>query len=283
MESIDNCHNCTKCILLDSKYCYKDCKTCKSKFLCFTFSRNNEISICFVDTADKNYIGTRNSIQLGLLDEAIFSTSQTIEKYLKSILLYNNNDIRKMGGRNGHNILDLKKEAQKCLNGFDLDITYTVGKTKYSFYEIIDKNVDRYGIISAPNFPFLSLLDDAVFKIRPYCRDIDLEALVYKIDKLEVLEMIPINKSIGGYLEEIIKFKPTSFNNKLSLQKKCLYWENKHTLASGTQTIPNIKKFGEHLYWPKCSKCLNNWRENHYKVTQIQKEYLKTLDYKMCL
>ena len=52
--------------------------------------RNDFIKRCFRDQADTDYISARANWRLGLSDKFYWAGEQSLEKYLKAILLYHN-------------------------------------------------------------------------------------------------------------------------------------------------------------------------------------------------
>ena len=261
--------------MIEGKFC-DDCHH-KSEDLqykcCFQVKKNEEIQVCFVETADRDYIVSRALLKLGLIEEALFHISQALEKYLKSILLYENCTVRNIS----HKIGQLRDKVKEKL-GIDPDLDIQVWNQKYSFYDTIEFNNDRYGIIAAPELNFLSFLDEAVFKIRKYCRDIDLEATICKESREEYIRTIcPLNPKIGAYLERVLESSKES-SQEILLQKEILCWKNKYApmnvLNIFTTRNMNIKRqlFDE---GPLCQKSLETWRKDNYKVTPAQEQYLK--------
>ena len=98
---------------------------------CFQVKRNEEIQVYFVETADRDYIISRNLLKLGFKEEALYHISQALEKYLKSILLYDNCSVKTYE----HRIKDLKRDVEKRL-GINLDLTFSTGNNLFLFTKL---------------------------------------------------------------------------------------------------------------------------------------------------
>lgn len=197
---------------------------------CFQVKRNEEIEVCFVETADRDYIVSRALLKIGLKEEAIFHISQALEKYLKAILLYENYSVLKPI-KYLHQLGALR-DIVKGKIGVDPDLVFPFRKQACSFYDIIASNDDRYGIILAPGLNFLPILDEAIFKLRKYCRDIELQSTICKVNREEFIrEHCVDNPNIGSYLERVLESsKDTS--QEILLQKEILCWKNNYVPAN---------------------------------------------------
>lgn len=72
---------------------------------------NNFARISFLNIADYDYISARTLFRNGLFDQFLTLSSQAIEKYLKTILLYN----RVKNNKSSHNLIYLFKKCKKYL------------------------------------------------------------------------------------------------------------------------------------------------------------------------
>ncbi len=266
----------------------KFCDSCPHKsddpqyLYCFRAKRNEEIQICFVETADRDYIISRDLLRLGLKEEALFHISQALEKYLKSVLLYDNVSIKD----HSHDIGKLRDQVKNTLN-INIDLIFSHRNHEFSFYDIVEQHVDRYGVISFPSFfsafwttpelNFVALLDEAIFNLRRYCRDIDFEAKLGE-DSREywINQICPANPKIWAYLEYVLSSDTIP---EILRQREILCRENKYASAFTSSFSSAHLDQRRRLYsdGSLCNKSLEDWRESHYYVTKTQKEYLKKL------
>lgn len=239
------------------------CIECKYKDeICFRPKRNDEIQLCFVETADRDYIISRALFRMGFKEESLYHTSQALEKYLKALLLYDNCDIRN-DRVYGHHLGNLKGYVNEKVES-DVDLQFVVKNIEYSFYNVIENYTDRYGIIMAPEIDFLSLLDKAIFRLRPYCRDIDFESKIRNISRKDLLQEIPMNTNIGGYLELVLTSSGDS-RYDFVIQKEILCWKNKYAPADGSSSYFRnnqiARKMGDQIEGLLCKTNLGKWRD----------------------
>ena len=63
------------------------CIECKYKDeICFRPKRNDEIQLCFVETADRDYIISRALFRMGFKEESLYHTSQAFGEIPKSTI-----------------------------------------------------------------------------------------------------------------------------------------------------------------------------------------------------
>lgn len=178
----------------------------------------------FRDYADRDYIAARTLYRYDCLDQFLYLAHQAIEKYLKSILLFN-----------------YVKRPRNATGGkwHDLNYLYHLCKSNISYFqlhfdseELID-HLSSYNLVRYPDFPFhgkresLLLLDKLVWQLRFFChRDpVHVENLVKTIgwEKLEQAKYRNIgNVQIYGYVEDVLKNR----NNKHGLERQNLIWKN---------------------------------------------------------
>ncbi len=172
---------------------------------------------CFRNYADKDYITARILYRHELIWQFRWSALQTIEKYLKAILLYNKEETQDLG----HN---LKKSLKRVKNIEYLE--FDLPEKLEDFIERIQLcGSDRYLTISSySNLYDLKNLDETVWSIRRYCQNLkvnnmlqaNLQAIKSDKYKKEPYKYKPFN----GYLEEILK------KDENNLQRKALVWCN---------------------------------------------------------
>jgi HEPN domain-containing protein len=138
----------------------------------------------FRDTADQDYIMARSAFRSELDANFLWSALQSIEKYIKAILLYNRvAQPQEPGKRLGHDLERGLKELEK--------LPFSI-KLSEASREII-KHLDTYGRFRYLDTPYhirgdeLLKLDRAVWEIRLYCRVLDYKIKVGE----ETVEMLP--------------------------------------------------------------------------------------------
>lgn len=173
----------------------------------------------FRDVADIDYISARTLYRNDCLEQFLVFAQQTIEKYLKAVLLYNNvknmkstHDLNKLlkkcEGIDHFNIFSSTKKFIDIINGFD-DLRYAI----YIF-----------GAYSAER-SYLIDLDHAVMDIRKYCTsDIDMSKKFSRMKKENLINMTRRGVLISGKLEKIKKDKKKFKNMRANLIWKNLYF-----------------------------------------------------------
>lgn len=189
---------------------------------------NNIATRSFRDVADQDYIAARVCHKSGLTLQFLWMAQQSIEKYLKAILIYNNKKTLKLS----HDLIASLNRINE-IPGLDLDLSDDVIK----FIEYIDQQgPNRYlekEMYTCGNE--LLRLDRCVWEIRRYCK-----VLSYSIDIREGESLNLFSKEIenikkwkgsekkhlfslnGGYLEKILKSK----NKRDMKQREILVWKN---------------------------------------------------------
>jgi hypothetical protein len=120
----------------------------------------------FRDVADGDYIIARQAFRQRLMQQALWSGLQAIEKYLKAILLYN----RVPSHGLNHNIVEALARVRKQVK-FEVKLTpaaedfirYLDNYGKYRYYEISYYTMGRE----------MTLLDHTVWYLRRYCQVLD--------------------------------------------------------------------------------------------------------------
>jgi hypothetical protein len=184
----------------------------------------NDFAIrCFRDSADRDYIAARMSYRAALIPQFYWSSLQSIEKYLKAILLLN----RVKANNVGHDLTlafefierlpfeirmsPIGKDFIKTLNAFG----------RFRYLEI------SYSI----HGPMLVKLDRTVWEIRRYCRVINRavnleDGRTRSMLELEVARIADSEKQppqkfrlAGGLLEQIL-------DTKSHPGRSALIWQN---------------------------------------------------------
>ena len=129
---------------------------------------NNFAIRCFRDTGDGDYIAARLALRAGLASQTIWSGLQSVEKYLKCMLLLGRVDSRKVG----HNIA----EGFRLVNDrLDYDIALPEHEQAV-FNHLAESSGDRYLVSSLHLFDYeLTALDALVWRLRQYCDVLDVE------------------------------------------------------------------------------------------------------------
>ncbi|WP_411725764.1 hypothetical protein [Methyloglobulus sp.] len=129
-------------------------------------------------TADQDYIAARMSFKARLKEPFLWSSLHAIEKYLKSILLFNGvdaihkNEIKKSNDRLGHDIVSALDRV-KGIKGFE----FTFTNRSESFISYLNEyGTNRYFVYSSSiGGADLDNLDHTIWHIRRYCFDINIE------------------------------------------------------------------------------------------------------------
>ncbi|MGA2966569.1 MAG: hypothetical protein ABSD64_10175 [Terriglobales bacterium] len=154
----------------------------------------NDFAIrCFRDEGDADYISARMAFRTALDGPALWASQQTLEKYLKCILLLN-----RIKATRVYHDLDKALETIASHASFPLDLTPATTR----FIEHVDAlGKFRYLEVSrvASGRDIVSL-DRAVWELRRYCTLIESPRLI----KLQKDMPIPRVRIPGGDLERII-------------------------------------------------------------------------------
>jgi HEPN domain-containing protein len=143
--------------------------------------------------ADADYIAARMAFRADLMMQYLWASQQALEKYLKSILLFNRIPARNVKhdleagltkiNSSGKLLLDLTKGTQEFIDYID-----TYGRFRYFETSPYGSGVD------------IIKLDRAIWEIRRYCTLSQHQRQV----KLKDGEPPPIVRIAGGYLEKVI-------------------------------------------------------------------------------
>lgn len=185
--------------------------------------RNEFARRSFLEIADYDYVSARILFKYHCYEQCMVTSQQSIEKYLKAILLFQSVK-PKNSNRPNHNLGVLMAE---CLSINNLVLSEDTMK----FIKALN-GVENIRYLTNSYFlrgDLLRLLDKVVFELRVYCSyGSNKVAPLYKninaISKYQNGRLV-----FGGNLEKIIKAKADSnhFSNKERLKlKKILFWKN---------------------------------------------------------
>ena len=207
-----------------------------------TATLNSFATECFRNVADTDYIAARSCYRIGLLLQFQWFASQAIEKYLKSILLYNAISTKNLS-HNLHKALDR-------VNNDDMPFNIKLSETQRSFIFHLHRNAQaRY--IEQETYSIgneLSLLDETTWSIRRYCQPINYNIklpdgeiknlLRCNIQKIESQSFSGNSNSFSlyqGFLEKIVS-NPAAWQQEM---KEALIWKNAHySYGNTTVNIP---------------------------------------------
>lgn len=178
---------------------------------------------CFRDTADADYISARLSIRSDLPGPFLSSAEQAIEKYLKCILMLNRIDTRPIGHK-----IDV---ALKLINE-SLPFNISLDKDEQKLFDqLVLWDFDRYLVNSLyVRNESLMHLDRLVWKLRQYCRPLDMIHRAEPPDKSYIASNIEAIEAVkpetpkkghvpGGLLERVLA-------SKIHRGRDALVWNN---------------------------------------------------------
>lgn len=178
---------------------------------------------CFRDVADQDYIIARMSYRAGLFPQFYWSALQSVEKYLKAILLFNRVKAKDIG----HNLQRAFEYAKQL--PFDIKLSPSSDKfiehlDTFGRFRYLESSFCVYG-------PALIELDKTIWEIRRYCRVLNYEwelsegqtknMLSFELDRIAKSEQEAPHKFrlLGGALEKILDTKDNP-------ARKPLIWKN---------------------------------------------------------
>jgi hypothetical protein len=185
---------------------------------------NNIATYCFRDIADNDYISARVLFRYELIHQAYWCSLQSIEKYLKAILLFNGKSVKNIS----HDI----EEPIKTIKAIS-EIEFYLPKDVISFLRILNNEGNNRYFEYPYAFENLSLfkLDKTVWHIRRYCfcltgsttvDDEDVDLLPFNLAKVQDKIYIKYPHKyelVHGELEKIL-------NERKSIKRKQLIWKN---------------------------------------------------------
>lgn len=196
---------------------------------------------CFRNVADNDYLSARILFRFGLDHQAYWFSEQAVEKYLKSILLFNELKTKSIGHDLGKALTKVKE-----IPNINFELPKDVEEV---IMELNNEGNNRY--FEYPYF-FGDLnyvkLDRMVWYIRRYCvpigwpfklddKEIDLQQFEITVANQEKYLKNPSKYSFAdkGVLEKILK-------DKKSIKRKHLVWKNLYFGAKQKRTIRKLEK-----------------------------------------
>jgi len=241
----------------------------------FRRKRNIYIYNSFRDIADRDYIAARALHRIKLFNQFSWAALQSLEKYLKTILLIYNEDTREIG----HNLINGLNKVESIQ-----DINWDFDKRIRNFldYLTIFGN-DRYFTIPYGNRgDELFTLDYSVWKIRRYCKDFywmkreDLN--LYNSYTNYIQSNIckkRANKFVldfNGYLEKALKIKRLKKQREHLVYKNFYYGSYKKHRIKTDITIESATPV--HYHFPE----IYDWVKERVKLIGKAKEIFENRD-----
>lgn len=174
----------------------------------------------FRDIGDSDYIAARMACRAALVTQFLWASEQTIEKYLKCILLLNRipaKDVRKINATSKLT-LDLRDATTEFIKRLDM----------YGQYRYFEASNVGFGID-------LITLDRAVWEVRRYCT----LAIGPRQAKLQEGFPAPRVRIPGGFLEKVI-------DNVRSQAREPLLWQNAFFGKRGRKEVRLSRWFQAH-------------------------------------
>jgi HEPN domain-containing protein len=206
----------------------------KFKMLLYEIAR-----FCFRDVADNDYLSARILFRYGFIQQAYWNSEQAVEKYLKSILLFNEMSAKSVG----HD-LELALSKVESIPHINIELPDDV---RSSIVELNNEGKNRY--FEYPyHFSDLTFykLDKLIWHIRRYCipkgglfdigsKKINLQEYELIIAHQDKYKKNPSKYSFAskGIIEKIL-------NDKKSLQRKQLIWKNQYFGRRQKKVIKNV-------------------------------------------
>ncbi len=184
-------------------------------------------------TADQDYIAARMSFKAKLIEPFLWSSLHAIEKYLKSILLFNGVDAiykkeTKKNNKLGHDIVSALQRVKE-IQGFKFIFT----ERAESFIRYLNESAaNRYFEWSASiDESDLDNLDHTIWYIRRYCFDMNVEyikgifpyrdkAYFEQYEKQPHKYKLRDGRECDDFLEKVIKDKSDAYGH--------LVWHNQY-------------------------------------------------------
>lgn len=191
---------------------------------------------CFRDTADGDYIAARSLYRAKCVEQFCWYAQQSLEKYMKGILLFN-----KVKCKEGHGLTELYCAVLAIkIQGQSLEFPDWV-EDLINYFNSNGDIAIRYRqkpLNSGFRGSDLEALDATVYYIRRYCKAINeerpnkLNIKSEQIIKAELKQLSLENIArdwtqaliVGGYLEQVMKLK----RNDKNPQRANLIWKNLH-------------------------------------------------------
>jgi HEPN domain-containing protein len=179
----------------------------------------------FRDLADKDYIGARVLYRYNLGPQFLWAAMQAVEKYLKGILLYNDESTKSMG----HN-LDKSYRALSKITDVPIALPEDVQEfISYLNQQGNNRYLEKHAYTTGNE---LLMLDRTVWFVRRYCQNIRGHSSPGPDGKR--IDMFPLNvaalrafnegqetryRIFGGFLEKVLQQRDPAL-------RRCLVWKN---------------------------------------------------------
>lgn len=188
----------------------------------------NECASKFRDLADEDYIAARLLFRSWFHEQYILLGQQAVEKYLKSILLYNGIKLVKQQWKPQfwHGLEDLFQEVEKISHISGLDFLNKLDVRRYFLHTFDGAENIKYRVNGSTTSPqSLLYLDQFVYYFRWFCRYNFLHLADGQIKHRSTYNHYPYNNF--WLLREIIRKKQntTKYNNLI--WKNPYWWKRK--------------------------------------------------------
>ncbi len=231
---------------------------------------------CFRDIADKDYITARICYRLDLTDQFLWSGLQSIEKYLKAIILYNDGNTQQINH-------DLSKGLNTVKKIGEIDWDFDDSIRQFLEY-MTSTGGDRY--FSQPRGTAgdeLLKLDNAVWTIRRYCQDFTSlkknKGLRNNLDFGEYINFLQsedcqkrantFRLSPPGYLERVLD------DGEFKRQREYLIWKNFYYGANKKHRFNFTRKISGstpgHYFFPE----IYPWVKQRVKLSKEVVQYFE--------
>ena len=173
----------------------------------------------FRDIADTDYIAARACHRLGLDQQFLWCALQSVEKYIKGILLFNERSTKKLGH-------DLKKAFDALFRIVDINFQFTSDIEGYIQYLNIAGPNRYFTYPYKTNANDLLMLDKTVWHLRRYCQYLrsnvpgldQNQSLKFNLDIIHgplIAKTPMVFRITNGFLENLITKKNSPMRNTL--------------------------------------------------------------------
>lgn len=210
----------------------------------------NECGKYFRDIADEDYIAARLLFRSWFHEQYIILWQQAIEKYLKSILLYNKIKLVKEEWKDKwknkfwHNLEELLNEVDKIPHISWLDFLNMFDVKRYFLYTFNGAENVKYRVNWSSSSPqSLTYLDQFVFYYRWFCRSNFINFSDGKIKHRSEYNYYPYNNF--WILRDIIRKKQNTVKYENLIWKNPYWWKRK----KGKIVISWKNSFKNPIFW----------------------------------
>lgn len=197
---------------------------------------------CFRNVADQDYILARDAFRRDFFSQFQWLALQAIEKYLKSIIIFN----RLKNIKFGH---DIKKGVQLITESLDFFKIDDLAFENIKHFSQYGKN--RYFVLPFHEFGYrLQDLDYTIWEIRRYCRQLNIDFIGSRnkktIDELKSTKLV-FNALISIFHKDLIKTPQETYISGGLIEKiletkdhsarKSLIWNNFFFLKKSRKSV----------------------------------------------